>query len=97
VPVTIATLPGDAPVADAAADALATSGGLLFDVVYGQWPTTLSAAWQRVGAPAVPGLGMLLHQAVLQVRIFATGDVEAPLPDEEAAIAAMRRALETTV
>jgi hypothetical protein len=31
------------------------------------------------------------------VRIFATGDVEAPLPDEEAVIAAMHRAVETPI
>ena len=96
VPVTIATLPGDAPVADAAADALAAAGGLLLDVVYGHWPTALSAAWQRAGSPATSGLGMLLHQAVLQVRVFATGDVEAPLADEPAVLAAMRAALEPT-
>ena len=94
-PVTIATLPGDAPVADAAADALAAAGGLLFDVVYGHWPTPLSAAWQRVGGTPVSGLGMLLHQAVLQVRIFATGAVDTPLPGEDAAVAAMRGALES--
>ena len=45
--VTIATLPGDAPVPDAAADALAARGGLLLDVVYGHWPTALAS---RVGA-----------------------------------------------
>ena len=95
VPVTIATLPGDAPVADAAAGALAASGGLLLDVVYGHWPTPLSAAWQRAGSRAVPGLGMLLHQAVLQVRVFATGAVDTPLPDEDSVVAAMRRALES--
>lgn len=93
VPVTIATLPGDAPVADAAADSLAEAGGLLLDVVYGHWPTALSAAWERAGRPATSGLGMLLHQAVLQVRVFVSGDAEAALPDEPAVIAAMRRAL----
>ena len=93
VPLTIATLPGDAPVADAAADALAERGGLLLDVVYGHWPTALSAAWERAGHRAVPGLGMLLHQAVLQVRIFTTGDPDVPLDDEASVIAAMREAV----
>ncbi|WP_345802539.1 shikimate dehydrogenase [Microbacterium sp. AZCO] len=93
VPVTIATLPGDAPVTDAAADALATDGGLLLDVVYGHWPTHLSSAWKRAGHPAVSGLGMLLHQALLQVRVFTTGEVEVPLDDEEEALAAMRSAI----
>ncbi|MEU1970373.1 shikimate dehydrogenase [Microbacterium sp. NPDC019599] len=93
VPVTIATLPGDAPVPVPAADALARSGGLLLDVVYGHWPTTLSFAWDRAGHPAVSGLGMLLHQALLQVRVFTSGDADAPVPDEEAVLAAMRAAI----
>ena len=94
VPLTIATLPGDAPVPDAAADALAGSGGLLLDVVYGHWPTALSAAWQRAGGTARSGLGMLLHQALLQVRIFRYGDPDTPFDREAEALEAMRRALE---
>lgn len=93
VEVTIATLPGDALVDDAAADALADAGGPLMDVVYGHWPTVLSVAWERAGRPASSGLGMLLHQAVLQVRVFVTGDAEAPLEDEAAVLAAMRAAV----
>jgi len=94
VPLTIATLPGDAPVGDAAADALAQTGGLLLDVVYGHWPTALSAAWERADGTARSGLGMLLHQALLQIRIFRYGDPEAALDDEVEALQAMRRALE---
>ncbi|WP_339327391.1 shikimate dehydrogenase [Microbacterium ureisolvens] len=94
VPLTIATLPGDAPVPDAAADALAGAGGLLLDVVYGHWPTALSAAWERAGGAARSGLGMLLHQALLQIRIFRHGDPDAPLDGETEALTAMRRALE---
>ena len=94
VPLTIATLPGDAEVPDASADALARAGGLLLDVVYGHWPTSLSDAWARAGGVARPGLGMLLHQAVLQVRIFHHGDPDAQLPDEPLVLAAMRRVIE---
>ncbi len=93
VPVTIATLPGDAPVTDAAADALANGGGLLLDVVYGHWPTALADAWMRAGGIAVSGLGMLLHQALLQVRIFVQGDPDTALHDEGAVLAAMRSAV----
>lgn len=93
VPVSIATLPGDARVADAAADALADSGGLLLDVVYGHWPTSLATAWERTGQHAVSGFGMLLHQALLQVRIFVGGDPDAVLPDEGVVLAAMRLAV----
>jgi shikimate dehydrogenase len=95
VPLTIATLPGDAPLAGTAATSLARAGGLLFDVVYGHWPTRLSSAWDGSGSPAVSGLGMLLHQALLQVRVFAQGDVDVPLPDELAVLGAMRQALDT--
>jgi len=94
VPLTIATLPGDAPVAEAAADALAQSGGLLLDVVYGHWPTALSAAWDRAGGTARSGLGMLLHQALLQIRIFRHGDPDTALDAEAEALQAMRRVLE---
>ncbi|MGL4257273.1 MAG: shikimate dehydrogenase [Microbacterium sp.] len=93
VDLTIATLPGDAPIPDAAADALAGAGGPLLDVVYGHWPTPLAAAWDRTGGRSASGRGMLLHQALLQVRIFAAGDAEVVLPDEPAVLAAMRSAL----
>ncbi len=93
VDVTIATLPGDAAVADDVADRLAASGGFLLDVVYGHWPTRLAAAWDRVGGAATSGLGMLLHQAVLQIRIFVSGDPLTALDDEEAVLDAMRRAV----
>ncbi len=92
-PVTIATLPGDASVPVAIADALASHGGLLLDVVYGHWPTALAGAWARAGRPATSGLGMLLHQALLQVRIFVTGDQDGPLDDEGAVLAEMRLAV----
>jgi len=93
VPLTIATLPGDAPLTETAAHALAGAGGLLLDVVYGHWPTVLSSAWERAGHPAVSGRGMLLHQALLQVRIFTSGDPDVPVDDEEAVLAAMREAI----
>ncbi|MGN8551924.1 UNVERIFIED_CONTAM: shikimate dehydrogenase [Microbacterium sp. SLM126] len=95
VAVTIATLPGDARISDDVAAALAADGGFLLDVVYGHGPTTLSAAWDHAGGRSTSGLGMLLHQAVLQVRAFTTGDVADALPDEPAVLAAMRRALES--
>jgi shikimate dehydrogenase len=94
VPLTIATLPGDAPLAVDVADGLAAAGGVLLDVVYGHWPTALSAAWERAGRVARSGLGMLLHQAVRQIRVFTTGDASASLPEEARVLAAMRRALE---
>ena len=41
----------------------------------------------------IDGREMLLGQAVLQARIFALGDVDAPLPDEARVADAMRAAL----
>ncbi|MGW9112733.1 shikimate dehydrogenase family protein [Microbacterium sp. NPDC055683] len=91
VDLTIATLPGGAALPDDTADRLADVGGALFDVAYSPWPSALATRW-RPGA-AHSGLGMLLHQAVLQVRIFTTGGLDEPLPGEEAVVAAMRSAL----
>ncbi len=54
VPLTVATLPGDAAMPDAAARTLAMSGGLLLDVVYGTWPTALATVWQRGGRTRRP-------------------------------------------
>lgn len=93
VDVTIATLPGGVSVEDSVAGALAATGGPLMDVVYGHWPTDLSRAWDRAGGSARGGEGMLLHQAVLQIRAFATGGVDEPLPREAEVVAVMRRAL----
>lgn len=64
--VVISTVP--AGVADALAGSLtAPPMGTLLDVVYHPWPTPLAAAW---GPAVVPGLAMLLWQAVAQVRLM---------------------------
>lgn len=91
VDLTICALPGGTELPEAHADALAASGGPLFDVAYHPWPSQLAARWSS--GPAVAGLGMLLHQAVLQVRVFTTGAIDAPLPSEDSVRAEMRSAL----
>jgi shikimate dehydrogenase len=93
VPLTIATLPGGIALDAGMAASLAASGGTLYDVVYGHWPTDLGRAWADAGGRAVHGLGMLVQQALLQVRAFVSADVDAPLPDETAVLAAMRTAV----
>lgn len=93
VPVTISTLPGGADVPPHLAERLAAAGGVLYDVVYGHWPTALATAWSSAGNPAVNGLGMLVQQAVRQIRVFRTGDPETPLPHEESIVDVMRRAV----
>lgn len=91
VPLTVATLPSGTALRTDTAAGLADAGGVLFDAAYAPWPSALAAAWP-VGA-AVSGLGMLLHQAVRQIRIFLHGDPSVPLPDEATVLAAMRAAL----
>ncbi|MDY0829332.1 shikimate dehydrogenase [Microbacterium sp. BG28] len=93
VDVTVATLPGDAALAPDVVSSLADAGGVLMDVVYGTWPTSLSAAWTERGLTAASGLPMLLHQALRQVRVFVAGEQDQPLDDEARVLAAMRRAL----
>ncbi|MBF0815373.1 shikimate dehydrogenase [Microbacterium paludicola] len=90
VDLTVCALPGGTILPDEDADALAAGGHPLFDVAYHPWPSHLASRWQ---GPAIPGLGMLLHQAVLQVRVFTTGSVDEPLASEDDVRAAMRSAL----
>ncbi len=92
VDATIAALPGGTDLGPVA-DALASASGPLVDVVYGGWPTPLASAWARAGGDAHDGLGMLLHQALLQVRVFVRGDPASPLDGEDAVLSAMRTAL----
>lgn len=87
---TIATLPGGTELDDLRLLRLAGTGGPLFDVAYSPWPSSLARRWENT---AVSGLGMLLHQAVVQIRIFMTGDRDAELSGEAAMLGAMREAL----
>ncbi|MBX3312017.1 MAG: shikimate dehydrogenase [Microbacteriaceae bacterium] len=50
--------------------------GALFEVIYNPWPTKLAALWSRAGHFVIPGIDMLIHQAVSQVAIFATENSE---------------------
>jgi shikimate dehydrogenase len=88
----ISTLPGGATT-----EALYTDStrrrSVLFDVSYDPWPSVLASAWQAVGGQVVSGLAMLAHQALLQVRIFVSGDPLEPLEDEDAVLAAMLEAV----
>ncbi|MDI3242856.1 NAD(P)-binding domain-containing protein [Arthrobacter sp. AL08] len=44
--------------------------GVLLDVAYEPWPSRIAAAWLKAGGVVVPGLEMLIYQAVEQVRHF---------------------------
>jgi len=91
VELTIASLPGGTALDEEIMHPLADRGGALFDVAYSPWPSALAASW--TGGEAIAGLGMLLHQAVRQIRIFLHGDPSIPLPDEQSVVSAMRAAL----
>ncbi|MDQ1113685.1 shikimate dehydrogenase [Microbacterium testaceum] len=92
VDATIAALPGGTDLGRVADD-LASVSGPLVDVVYGGWPAPLAQAWERAGGEAHDGLAMLLHQALLQVRVFVGADPEVALERETEVLAAMRTAL----
>jgi len=66
---------------------------LLFDVGYAPWPSALARSWADAGGQSRSGLTMLLHQALVQVRIFVGGDPFEPLPDEDSVLRQMRAAL----
>lgn len=85
----VSTVPGGTDLGVEPSPALALRTPLL-DVAYDPWPSPLGAEWISAGGMVVHGLGMLLHQALLQVRIFVNGDPFAELPDEAAVLAAMR-------
>ena len=88
----VSTLPGgaDAPLTF---DAAFRARVPLLDVAYEPWPTRLGRSWLEAGGDVLGGLAMLVHQALLQVRIFVLGDPFGPLPDEEDVLAAMLAAV----
>lgn len=63
-------------VAGARSHELVESASAVFDVVYDPWPTRLLVAAQEVDRPAVSGLDLLAHQAVLQLGLMTGSRVE---------------------
>lgn len=87
-PLVVSTLPPAG--GDAAAEAVAEPlRGVLLDVVYAGWPTSLARASEAAGARVISGLAMLVHQAAAQFELF-TGVRPAP-------VAAMRAAGEAAL
>jgi shikimate dehydrogenase len=60
---------------------------VLFDVAYHPWPSALAQRWT---GDVISGLEMLVLQALVQVRIFVSGDPTAELDRESRVFAAMR-------
>ncbi|MEO6653842.1 MAG: shikimate dehydrogenase [Ilumatobacteraceae bacterium] len=52
------------------APSLLRSDLMVADIVYHPLETSLLAAARRIGAPVIDGLGMLVHQAILQQRLW---------------------------
>ncbi|MFJ4174419.1 shikimate dehydrogenase [Microbacterium sp. NPDC089696] len=90
VDLTVATLPGGSALGESIVEPLASTGGVLFDVAYSPWPSSLAERWPGT---TISGLGMLLHQAVRQIRVFHHADTEVPLDGESRVLTAMREAL----
>lgn len=86
--VVVSTLPGNAAARLLVAEPTRRTSVLL-DAAYDPWPSPLASAWAQVGGTVVSGLDMLVHQALLQVRIFVNGNPEASLENEVDVVNAM--------
>lgn len=90
----ISTLPGQAGNELELPEALLRAP--LFDVAYDPWPSPLAERWRAAGSAAHSGDGMLIEQALLQIRIFVAGDPATPLQHEERLLEVMRDAATPT-
>ena len=82
-PVVMVTTPDGAT--DDLADAVPRAPGVLLDVVYNSGDTRLSTSWAAAGGVVVGGLDVLVHQAVLQVRLMTGTQVQVALLREAGA------------
>jgi shikimate dehydrogenase len=64
----ISTLPGDA--AAQFAQLVPAQAGLLLDMTYSPWPTSLAKSWEISGGTVAPGYRVLLWQAAIQVELM---------------------------
>lgn len=67
--------------------------GVLLDVAYHPWPSKFASMWQSHSLPVVSGIEMLIFQAIAQVRVFTSGDLDEELPNERAVELAIRDSL----
>lgn len=92
----ICTLPprGADELAEEFAALSATTTGVLLDAAYDPWPSAIARSWQDAGGAIAPGIDMLIFQAVDQVRWFALGSADHPVPREAEVTQAMCRAVD---
>lgn len=88
----VSALPGGV-VPDSEALSRVVEHARLFDISYDPWPSALASLWATGGQPVLSGLGMLVYQALAQLRAFAGGDSQEALPNEQAVLHAMRVAV----
>jgi shikimate dehydrogenase len=87
VDLAISALPGDAD--QSLQELHRTPHAVLLDVAYSPWPSRRGTQWASSGGEVVSGLRMLVHQAVMQVRIFVNGSPFEQLSNEESVTEAM--------
>lgn len=68
-------------------------GDVLFDIAYDVWPSVNATDWLARGGIALSGLTMLAAQALIQVRIFVSGEPGQELESESKIRAAMHAAV----
>lgn len=96
VDVVVSTLPGTAKLTHILPEQLRATVPLI-DIAYSPWPTSVAKQWIGAGGGVVNnGLGMLLYQALAQVRIFVGGEPTRELPFEADVLAAMRSTVSGT-
>lgn len=81
VSVVISTLPGTESLS--LAELPREPRAALLDVAYDPWPSARGVEWDVAGGISVSGLRMLGHQAVIQARLYTSGDAGLPLPNED--------------
>lgn len=88
----VSTLPGGTAVRPAVPTEV-LGRAVLLDVAYDPWPSELASQWSTAGGRVVPGIDMLLHQAIGQIRCFVGGDERVALPNEAGVLDRMRESV----
>jgi shikimate dehydrogenase len=85
----INTLPNGVDVSGTLSSAT-VQGAALLDVTYHPWPSALALRFSESSQPVISGRSMLVHQAVVQIRVFSTGDPDRALQSEPKVVDAMK-------
>ena len=68
------TTPGET--ASILVDQISSPSSTFFEVLYSPWPTQLLSHWREAGGFGIDGLDLLIHQAISQVEIFTSCEVD---------------------